>query len=221
MQDQCRSLAAPLPPKRLHAASGLSFDPDLCLPLRHRGAGCEACAQTCPTQAITLAEREPEVSDACTGCGRCVAACPMGALHLPALETPVAADALRIDCARVPAAERSGAAVPCLGALDAAWLIERHAATGAGPVLVDRGLCESCPSGGCSSPAGDALEHARGLLESMGEALVAAGAARLVLACTEVPVGLERIHSPLLPVCVDPTLALAQACIAHWHEQAS
>jgi aspartate racemase len=48
---------------------------------------------------------------------------------------------------------------------------------------------------------------------------VAAGAARLVLACTEVPVGLERIHSPLLPVCIDPTLALAQACIAHWHEQ--
>lgn len=54
------------------------------------------------------------------------------------------------------------------------------------------------------------------LLESLAQALVARGATRLVLACTEVPVGLERIDSALLPLCVDPTLALAQACIAHW-----
>jgi hypothetical protein len=31
-----------------------------------------------------------------------------------------------------------------------------------------------------------------------------------------VPVGLERIGSTMLPICIDPTLALAQACIAHW-----
>lgn len=54
------------------------------------------------------------------------------------------------------------------------------------------------------------------LLEAAAQALVARGATRLVLACTEVPVGLERIDSALLPLCVDPTLALAQACIAHW-----
>jgi aspartate racemase len=54
------------------------------------------------------------------------------------------------------------------------------------------------------------------LLEAAAQALVARGASRLVLACTEVPVGLERVDSALLPLCVDPTLALAQACIAHW-----
>ena len=54
------------------------------------------------------------------------------------------------------------------------------------------------------------------LLEAAAQALMARGATRLVLACTEVPVGLERIDSALLPLCVDPTLALALACIAHW-----
>lgn len=72
---------------------------------------------------------------------------------------------------------------------------------------------------GCYAVKRGELDAGGRLLERIGEALVAAGATRLVLACTEVPVGLERIHSPLLPVCIDPTLALAQACIAHWHEQ--
>jgi aspartate racemase len=45
---------------------------------------------------------------------------------------------------------------------------------------------------------------------------VVRGATRLLLACTEVPVGLERIDSALLPICMDPTLTLAHACIAHW-----
>lgn len=169
MQDRCPTPNPEIVPKRLHADSGLSFDPGLCLPLRHRGAGCEACAAACPAQAIMLGEREPEVSEACDGCGRCVPACPMGALRLPVLEAPVADTApTRVDCRRVPRAGRSDVVVPCLGALDAAWLIERHAATGVGPELIDRGLCESCPSGGCKSPAGEAVEHARDLLESMG-----------------------------------------------------
>lgn len=72
---------------------------------------------------------------------------------------------------------------------------------------------------GCYAVKRGELDAGGRLLQTMGEALVAAGAARLVLACTEVPVGLERIHSPLLPLCIDPTLALALACIAHWHEQ--
>ena len=74
---------------------------------------------------------------------------------------------------------------------------------------------------GCYAVKRGELNAGGRLLERIGETLVAAGATRLVLACTEVPVGLERIHSRLLPVCIDPTLALAQACIAHWHEQPS
>jgi aspartate racemase len=69
---------------------------------------------------------------------------------------------------------------------------------------------------GCYAIKRGEVEAGGRLLEAAAQALVARGASRLVLACTEVPVGLERIDSALLPLCIDPTLALAQACIAHW-----
>jgi aspartate racemase len=69
---------------------------------------------------------------------------------------------------------------------------------------------------GCYAIKRGAVNEGGSLLEALAETLAARGATRLLLACTEVPVGLERIGSPLLPICIDPTLALAQACIAHY-----
>jgi aspartate racemase len=40
----------------------------------------------------------------------------------------------------------------------------------------------------------------------------------LILACTEVPVGLAHARSDLLPISIDPTQALADACIRYWRE---
>ena len=68
---------------------------------------------------------------------------------------------------------------------------------------------------GCYAIKRGAVSEGGHLLDALAAALAVRGATRLLLACTEVPVGLERIGSPLLPVCIDPTLALAQACIAH------
>ena len=69
---------------------------------------------------------------------------------------------------------------------------------------------------GCHAIKRGAVVEGGRLLDTLAEALVARGASRLLLACTEVPVGLERIGSALLPICVDPTLALAHACIGHY-----
>ena len=69
---------------------------------------------------------------------------------------------------------------------------------------------------GCYAIKRGAVREGGRLLEAVAEALVVRGATRLLLACTEVPVGLERIDSALLPICMDPTLTLAHACIAHW-----
>jgi aspartate racemase len=62
------------------------------------------------------------------------------------------------------------------------------------------------------------LDHGGTLLESAARQLVRRGAQTLILACTEVPVGLAHVHSDLLPICVDPTQALADACIDYWRQ---
>jgi len=69
---------------------------------------------------------------------------------------------------------------------------------------------------GCYAIKRGAIDEGGGLLDTLAGTLAARGATRLLLACTEVPVGLERIGSSFLPICIDPTLALAQACIAHY-----
>jgi aspartate racemase len=69
---------------------------------------------------------------------------------------------------------------------------------------------------GCHAVKCGDLQRGGALLEKAAAALIARGATRVILGCTEVPVGLSAIHSPLLPRCVDPTLALARACVQDW-----
>jgi aspartate racemase len=55
-------------------------------------------------------------------------------------------------------------------------------------------------------------------LELVVQALLDRGAARVILACTEVPLALDAIESPLRAHCVDTTAALARACVAWWQQ---
>jgi aspartate racemase len=38
----------------------------------------------------------------------------------------------------------------------------------------------------------------------------------VILACTELPLALDAVGSPLRARCVDSNRALAQACVARW-----
>ena len=54
------------------------------------------------------------------------------------------------------------------------------------------------------------------LLEPVVAAALDRGAAAVVLACTELPIALDAIESPLRTRCIDSTDALARACVRHW-----
>ncbi len=64
------------------------------------------------------------------------------------------------------------------------------------------------------------LERGGRLLEEAGRRLLERGAGKLVLGCTEVPVGLQRVGSALLARSVDATRALAQGCVRYWRGRA-
>jgi aspartate racemase len=48
------------------------------------------------------------------------------------------------------------------------------------------------------------------------QALLDRGAQVVILACTEMPLALDAIGSPLRARCIDSTRALARACVARW-----
>lgn len=54
------------------------------------------------------------------------------------------------------------------------------------------------------------------LLEPVVAAALDRGATAVVLACTELPIALDAIESPLRARCIDSTDALARACVRHW-----
>jgi len=57
------------------------------------------------------------------------------------------------------------------------------------------------------------LEAAHALVVRAALNLQAAGAQAVILACTEIPIALEYRDSDIAAICVDPTRALAQACV--------
>lgn len=60
--------------------------------------------------------------------------------------------------------------------------------------------------------------EAGSLLEPAVQALLDRGAAAVILACTETPIALDAVGSPLRNRCVDSNRALARACVACWFD---
>ena len=63
--------------------------------------------------------------------------------------------------------------------------------------------------------AGDILRGGQ-LIEEAVQALLNQGARSVILACTEMPLALDALKSPLRVHCVDSTAALARSCVAWW-----
>lgn len=102
------------------------------------------------------------------------------------------------------------------GALKAGLYQSRFVAQGVPFLLNTDAELDELFTPGCYAIKKNQLERGGALLERAGRCLVERGARRLVLACTEVPVGLAHVSSDLLAISVDSTQALADACVSYW-----
>ena len=179
--------------------SPVSIWREACLRLGSRYASCRACADICPTQALRAAPQSLALGADCTGCGRCQAVCPTGALSVegfaatPGRDFPEHDAAVLLDCWQVSSQlpSRAGIRVPCLGGLSVGRLLGLCTAADPHPlVLVDRGWCADCASGGAQHPARQSVGHAASLMHE-------AGAPDSRLPRLELrPLGVDRMHRP-------------------------
>lgn len=113
-------------------------------------ASCTACVASCPRGAWVMGDEALALdTEACDGCAICVAACPQAAIALdrePVLISVNDPAVALAACAReVP---DSGAGVmPCLNAIGRDELARLHAG-GVRELVIGRGGCGACPSGG-------------------------------------------------------------------------
>jgi aspartate racemase len=92
----------------------------------------------------------------------------------------------------------------------------RLAARGIEPLLSTQDEIDILFTPGCYAVKRGELEQGGRLLEAAARRLLDRGATQLLLACTEVPIALASIGSPLLAISVDTNRALARACVDYW-----
>jgi aspartate racemase len=106
------------------------------------------------------------------------------------------------------------------GTIDADLYQSRLAARGVSCIVNTEEEFERYFTPGCYAVKQGHIDAGAALLQQAAQALLTRGARQLLLACTEVPLALAHIASPLLALSIDPTWALAQECARYWHSAA-
>jgi aspartate racemase len=105
------------------------------------------------------------------------------------------------------------------GTLAAGFFQQRLAAQGYRCIVNSEAYQEQLVLAAINHVKRNELDAASALLETAVTKLAHEGAARVVLACTETPVVLDRLSPQTASLCVDATRALATACVAWWRER--
>lgn len=159
------------------ASEGLQIDLPRCVHRRFARTRCRACAEVCPTGALSI-DKGPCIDAArCTVCRRCETVCPTGALRGDERDLPGLASALAqtprpvLGCrtSQVQAHVRSG----CLGFLEVEGLLALSLFFPEG-LAFNLTRCRECANAGIVQ----GLEAAVALVERLGEG---AGGGRLRL----------------------------------------
>jgi aspartate racemase len=102
------------------------------------------------------------------------------------------------------------------GTLAAGFYQKRLAARGYGCITSTDEEIEQLVHPAIAAVKRNALDTAAGLARTVVERLRAAGAAAVILGCTEIPVAVDHAGPDVAAHCVDATHALAGACLAWW-----
>lgn len=136
----------------------------------------------------------------------------------PAAKVPflhIADTALAAISTANPAGARLGL-VGTRGTLTAGFYQQRFTACRVDCIMSTSDEQESLVDPAIEAVKANDLARATPLIEQAVEQLLARGAMSVVLACTEIPVVLDRFKPALAARCVDVTVALADACIEWW-----
>ncbi len=153
------------------------------------------------------------------GATRIVIPCNTAHAWYDALQAASAAPIIHIaeaTVAALPAGIGAVGVIATRGTLQGGLYQSRLAARGLTPVLPTEDEIDTLFVPGWAAVKRNDLAPAAVVLEKAVQCLLDRGAERVILACTEVPVALEHAQSNRLPLCIDPAVALAQACIRHW-----
>lgn len=102
------------------------------------------------------------------------------------------------------------------GTLNAGEFQTRFSRVGIRVVTPTRDELERWFVPGCYAVKRGDIQAGGHLFNALADQLISRGASKLVLACTEVPPALDAIASVHLPHTLDPTAALARACVNLW-----
>ena len=102
------------------------------------------------------------------------------------------------------------------GTLAAGFFQQRLAARGLQPIVNSDADIDQLVLPAIVHVKRNELDAAAALLERAVGKLMAAGAAGVILACTETPVVLDRLSPLSSALCIDATRALAKACVEWW-----
>jgi len=114
---------------------------------------------------------------------------------------------------------RRGGILATSATLQARIYHDRLAMHGIAALTPDDALQGTHVSAAIGAVKGGRIEEARVLLAHAARALIAQGADALLLACTEIPVALAGVSLDV--PAIDPTDALARACVGWWLEARS
>jgi aspartate racemase len=156
------------------------------------------------------------------GATRIAIACNTAHLWSGALAEASPAPLIHIADAAIAAVERQNGQdgpigiVATRGTLSAGLYQDRLSERGLSFLINTGDEIDTLFTPGCYAIKQNRLDQGSALIESAARRLMQRGARTLILACTEVPVGLAHRRSVLRGVSVDPTQALAEACVHYW-----